>query len=64
MPPTGHVSLAAMAEKRGLSPEPVEELDGDTGAVVAKRQRTDEGQLVVGSVTKEVRRARRGMITI
>ena len=44
-----------MADKRAHSPDVDEELDADSGAIISvKKQRTDEGAIVVGSVTKEV----------
>lgn len=42
--------------KRAHSPDVDEELDADTGALIVKKQKTEDQALVVGSVTKEVRR--------
>ena len=44
-----------MAEKRALSPEVTEEIDADSGAIVQAKKARTEPQLVVGTVTKEVR---------
>lgn len=42
-----------MADKRPHSPDP-DAGQGSSSSALVKRQRTDEGQLIIGSVTKDV----------